>query len=311
MLFRNLYLLRFEGEFSYDTDGLTERLALRPLRSCGQAEARTSGWVSPFGRRSEVLVHGSQDCLLFAAGREEKLLPGSVVREALEEKLDELEVRDGFRPRGKRRRELKEDIEHSLLSRAFVRNQRTLAYIDRKSRWLLIDVSSSGRAEEVTGLLRDCLGSVGVKLPTDPIQLAARMTRWIGDGRITGKDDNAGFEFGEDVDLQDPKQSSSVVRCRGQELTADTIRAHVTSGKQVVSLGLVWRERISVTLTADGHLKRVKFLDVISEQLDDIDTEDERAELDAAFAISVLELRHLLEDLGKLMPNEQSSDRDA
>ena len=62
---------------------------------CGNQDMSKFGWVSPLGRQAEVLVHEAAGQLLLCARKEEKMLPGTVVKEMLQEKIDELEASQG------------------------------------------------------------------------------------------------------------------------------------------------------------------------------------------------------------------------
>jgi recombination associated protein RdgC len=61
-------------------------------------------------------------------------------------------------------------------------------------------------------------------------------------------------------------------------------------------LGLVFNERISFVLGEDLVVHKLKFLDVVTEELGD-SQDDAMAELDAGFALMSLELAQLLAKL--------------
>ena len=60
-----------------------------PLSTAARAKAQalSLGWVAPLGEESEALAHAASGRLLIKLKREEKLLPSTVVREQLEEKV--------------------------------------------------------------------------------------------------------------------------------------------------------------------------------------------------------------------------------
>ena len=57
MFFRNLSLFRFPESVSKSIKDLPKHLDSQRLRECGPMELATRGFVSPFGRDSEELVH--------------------------------------------------------------------------------------------------------------------------------------------------------------------------------------------------------------------------------------------------------------
>ena len=92
MWFRNLLVYRLTQDIDFDTDKLQAALAAKPARPCASQELATYGFVAPFGKGEDApLVHESQGFLLISARKEERILPGSVVKDAVKEKVDEIE----------------------------------------------------------------------------------------------------------------------------------------------------------------------------------------------------------------------------
>ena len=126
----------------------------KPARPCASQELTTYGFTAPFGKGPDApLVHVSQDFFLISARKEERILPGSVVRDALKEKVDEIEaqqmrkgLQEGTRPVEGRDRQ-------TLLPRAFIRRSSTFAAIAPSLGLILVDSASAKKAED---LLRRC-----------------------------------------------------------------------------------------------------------------------------------------------------------
>ncbi|HBC01711.1 MAG TPA: recombination-associated protein RdgC, partial [Pseudomonas sp.] len=93
MWFRNLLVYRLTQNVALDAETLEAALAAKPARPCASQELSTYGFVAPFGKGEDApLVHVSQGFLLIATRKEERILPGSVVKDALKEKVDEIEA---------------------------------------------------------------------------------------------------------------------------------------------------------------------------------------------------------------------------
>ena len=93
MWFRNLLVYRLTQDVPFDAEALEAALAAKAARPCASQELTTYGFMAPFGKGGDApLVHVSGDFLLIAARKEERILPGSVVRDALKEKVDEIEA---------------------------------------------------------------------------------------------------------------------------------------------------------------------------------------------------------------------------
>ncbi len=287
-MFRNLTLFQLPDTAIPTHQQLTESLDGARLRPPGPLELSTQGFVSPYGRNSDVLTHGIGAHTLLTLGSESRLLPSQVVNDALAEKLDTLEAERGRRPGGKERARLKDEVLTDLMPRAFIKAGRTDAWLDHTTGWLTIDTASKKSAEAVVHGLREALGS----FPATPIaaQASARLilTAWM-----TGDALPDDFSLGDECELRDPGDDGAIVRCRRQDLGADEIREHINAGKQVAQLAVVYDGRLMFVLGEDLTLRKLRFSDVVNEQLGDIGGEDAIAELDARFALMTAEVERL------------------
>jgi len=294
MFFRNLFFFRFGVGVIASPDAFERALDSHRLREIGPLELATNGFVSPIGRDDDALALIQERAALFAVGTYEKLLPSAVVAEELAHRIAQLVDREGRRPGAKERKRMKEAIVDEFLPRAFVRYSRTLAYIDLDGGWLVIDTSSRRAAEDVVSRIREALG----RFPCTPLapEESPRnlMTGWLID-RMP-----AGFVLGEECELRDPAEAGAIVRCRRQDLESDEVREHLRSGKQVFQLGAVFDDRVSFVLGEDLVVRKLRFLDVVLDQLGDSSQESVRAEVDATFALMRLELRAVLVRLVEL-----------
>ncbi|MBW9269194.1 MAG: recombination-associated protein RdgC, partial [Candidatus Thiodiazotropha sp. (ex. Lucinisca nassula)] len=228
MWFKNLRIYLLQQPLNLSQEAMEEQLKSKAFQSCGSQELMSLGWDTPLGRQSEMLVHEIAGCQMICARQEEKLLPSTVINEIVEEKISEIEQGEGRKVGRKERTELREDTFQQLLPQAFSRHTRQYAMIDKQQGWILVDAASANRAEALITLLRDTLGS----LPVKPLESATApsfiMTEWL---KHPGQHKN--FSLLDSCELQDRSEESSVVRCKGQDLTADEILAHLEAGKDV------------------------------------------------------------------------------
>lgn len=242
------------------------------------------------------MSHGSGGALLFCLGQEARLLPSSVLRDALAARIAEHEARTGRKPGKRLRNEFREAALAELLPRAFIRRSRVGAYFDAPSRLLAVDSSSERNAEAVATAVREALGSFPARPLASEASLPLLMSEWLVSGQLP-----AGFELGDECELKDPSDQASVVRCRHHDLSADEIREHARCGKQVTQLGLIFEGRIGFVLDAKLKLRKIDFLDIVADQMDRQEGADEDALLDAEFALMSLELRRLYARLDEVL----------
>ncbi|WP_456445354.1 recombination-associated protein RdgC [Thiolapillus sp.] len=289
MWFRNLSLYRFTKPFELTPEELDEQLAARPSRPLGDLEPAFTGWTQPMGEEGTQLVHALGNCIMVCARKEEKILPAAAVRELLEQRLAEIEEKEGRRPGAKARRELKENIIFEMMPRAFSKSSRQYAYIDRKHGWLVVDTASATRAEELISLLRECLGSFPVvPLATEEAPVDV-MTQWVKDRSVP-----TGLEIGDECELRDLVEDGGIVRARREDLFSDEIQAHVQGGKRVMKLAMTWKERVSFVLDEHFILRRLRFEDAVLDEAGESQAETFAERFDADFTLMSGELQHFL-----------------
>lgn len=295
MWFRNLQIFRLTPDWTYSTDALSDALQNGLFHGCGATDRVARGWVPPRGEAGE-LVFSVQHQQLIALGVEQKLLPASVVRQYAQAKLAEIEAAQGYKPGRKQSREVIDQLESELLPRAFVKRGLTYVWIDPVNRWLLVDASSSARADEVMEHLKLSLGELPVTLIKTQLAPATAMTQWLAAGHAPGS-----FTIDRDCELCAAVEERAAVRYVRHNLDSDEVRGHIASGKSATRLALTWNDRVSFVLTEQLQIKRLAFLDLLKE-----DAERQAENADDLFAANFILmcgelaqlLAHLLDVLG-------------
>lgn len=280
MWFKNIRAYRLTSPFTLTPEQLAEQLSQRAFTPCAKSQALALGWVPPLGGEDGELVHAAAGRMLVKLKREEKLLPSTVVRELLEEKVAEIEAGQARKVYRKERLNLKDEIIQDCLPRAFTRSTSVYAYVDTKANWVFVDAASANRAEELLNLLRECIGSFPVLLPQVNSAPVAVMTGWLLHRNLPQD-----FELGQECELREPGEEGGVVRCRGVDLLSEEVETHLHAGKQVARLSLGWDERLQLVLAEDLCLRRLKFADELMKENEDIAEGDDAARMDADFAL--------------------------
>lgn len=278
------------------TDECFLRNRLQPI---GALEVTRSGWVSPYGNGSDVLVQRTlPGTLRFALGILTKILPAAVVNQAVAERATKLAAERDKPVGGRERKRIREEVVTELLQVALVRQVNVVAWIDLGASLLFVDTASSKTAELVVTALRATIGSLPAR-PLEPSESPrAVMTDWLGAGETNGPD---AFELDDAVDLFDPSDEKRTARLRRTDLTGVEVEEHLKAGKMVSSLALVHAERLAFTLTEHLVLKRLALTDVALEALGDDDRDSAEAETNARFVLSHGAIKSALDDLFAVM----------
>ncbi|EPZ4270107.1 recombination-associated protein RdgC, partial [Pseudomonas aeruginosa] len=143
MWFKHLLAYSLTQDLQLTAEVLEQALKGKPARPCENQELTTYGFTAPLGKGPDApLVHASQGFFLVAAKKEERILPGSVVNDAVKEKVEEIETAQCRKVYKKERDQLKDDIIQAFLPRAFVRRSTTFAAIAPSLGLILVDTSS-------------------------------------------------------------------------------------------------------------------------------------------------------------------------
>lgn len=291
-MFKNALVYRIDHWEPPTLAEFEKRLAAARFVECGASQPESAGWVAPRGDRHAALAESVGGQLILKLASETKAVPGRVVKDLVEAELDKIEKDTGRRPKGKRVKELKEQVTHSLLPRAFPKRSETVIWVDAKAQSVLIGAASMKKADAVVTRLLDLLGG-GLKMSLLQTELApaTAMAAWLSDRQAP-----SGFTIDRDCELKQPDSEKAAVRYARHTLDIDEVGEHIKQGKLPTQLALTWMGRVSFVLTEALSLKKIKLLDVALEGAGaTANPEDDGFDADVALVTG--ELQQLLPDL--------------
>ena len=301
MWFRNLLVYRLTQPFTLDASALEKALEQKRARPCASQELSTYGFVAPIGKSEDApLVHASQGFLLIATRKEERILPSSVVRDALQEKVEEIENAQMRKVYKKERDQLKDELILDFLPRAFIRKAGTLAVIAPEMGLVIVDAASHKKAEDLLSTLRDAISSLPVRPLNVKIAPSATLTEWL-----KTQEAPADFHVLDECELRDTHEDGGVVRCKRQDLASEEIQLHLSTGKLVTQLALAWQDKLSFVLDDKLVIKRLRFEDLLQEQAEQDGGDDALSQQDASFTLMMLTLEQFLPALFEALGGEE------
>ena len=302
-MFKNALVYRIEHWDPAALHGLEDRLDGARFIECGATQPESSGWVEPRGLKHGALFEHVGGQLILQLCTETKAVPGGVVKTQLAERLDAVEKDTGRRPKGKRARELKDEVVQDLLPRAFPKRSTTWVWISPQANLLLVGAASMKKADAVTTRLVELLGgALRLTLLQTQTSPATAMSAWLAD-----KEAPAGFSIDRECELKQPDSEKATVRYARHTLDIDEVGQHIKQGKLPTQLALTWSGRVSFVLTETLALKKIKLLDVV---LESVTRGDQKADsdFDTDVALSTGELAGLLRDLVDALGGELQRD---
>ncbi len=302
MWFKNLILYRLETAFPYNAETLEGKLADKPFTPCASHELTSTGWTSPMGKLSEMLVHAGGGAMMICQKTEERILPASVIRDFVAERVEAIEEAEMRKLRKAERDAIRDEVVFDLTPKAFTRAANTWALILPQQALLIVDAASAKKADAFTTLWHKTLDDAPLELirtrhaPTDIL------TRWLEAPATLP----AELTIGNECELKEPGNEGGIVRCRRLDLVSDEVRSHLDAGKQVVKLGLEWQEKLGFVLADDLAVKRLKFGDELLEAAADQGEADAAAQFDADFTLMSMELARFVPRLIELFGGEET-----
>ncbi|MGQ5524306.1 recombination-associated protein RdgC [Chitinimonas sp. PSY-7] len=288
MWFKNLQLYRITDLSKINPGQLDAELQKRAYVPAASNERMAAGWIPPTSHTPDIFAYANSGAMLIALKTEEKLLPASVVKELAEERIADLEDKELRKIGKKEAKEIRERVAEELMPRAFSRSHVLRAIIDFEAGWIWVDTASSSKAELLTQLLRETLGSLPIKLVQTQLDPVTAMSTWLE------HDAPANFTLDADCTLKAPGDGGAQVTCRRHDLGSEEVKLHLKSGKMVTQLALSWDDRLSFLLNEKLQIKRLAFLDLLEDKLKEADVEDATAMFDTSLTLLVQEGRCLI-----------------
>ena len=297
-MFKSVIVYRIGAHWEKPTAAhIEESLQATPFIPCEPTQRESSGWVSPRAEENAPLLESIGGQYIMKIAHQARKLPASAVKEALKERMEKIEAETGRKPRGKAKKQLKEDIELELLPRAFTRTVTTLLWLDPKEHLLYVGTGSQKVADRVTTELVNALrGQLPVALVRTEMSAATAMAHWL-----RTKEAPYNFTVDRDCVLQQPDDSKSAVKYSRHPLDVDDVVQHIEGGKLPTQLALTWTvdntARVSFVLTDTLQIKGMKVLDVDTSESEAAADKGVDSGFDADVAIVTAELTKLIPDL--------------
>lgn len=295
MWFKSAQLYHLKGLPSDASLSLESDLQAFAFTPCLASMKSSSGWVSPFGLEQAALLHVANGYLLFCLQIEEKILPASVIRDALNEEVQRVSLRYERKLSKKEKLSLKDEVTQTLLMRAFTRKNKIYAYIDPRKNLLVIDSASRIKAQVLLELFMRSISGIEV-YPFETKRMATVMTEWVKHQSLPNV-----MSIQNQCVMRDPKQQTRVIRCQQQDLDADAVQLLLQDGCEVVQLRCDWQERIQFALSDPFGLTQIRFSEVLLASAKELGVESEQQQLDADFYMMTQTLDQFFEALLPLL----------
>jgi len=288
MWFKNITTYRLlNNDITFDN--LIEAVENNLSKPIGKHDIKVVGW-STVSNELEDLVLKTMGAFLLRLKIEEKVVPGSAVKERLDAELKKRFQATGEKLKKDEKEAIKDAIYADLISKALSKTTYISGYIDIKNELVVVDTSSENASHEFLMFLRDGLGELETEIVEPPFDSVQLMTSWLSQGSA-----DAPFELGMDCVLKD-QVDSSTIRASKSDLSSDDINRHLRSGKLCEELSLNWHDRIDFSMNSKFQIKKIKFREVVTNQI-----VEDLGESDDAYSVMLSSMEIMVEDLAEVI----------
>lgn len=234
----------------------------------------------------------------------QKVLPGSVIKQAVADECAKIEADTGRKPGKNEKREIKENIIEDLAQQAFVRYTDVIAYFRQETNHLFVPTLSKAVGDKLMTKLVAAVESV--KTETIHVSnvtqgLTARLKKWLNDG-----DDDAFGEFYpvNDVELEQEERSvrvkmSNLSQARG------TLNSSLGQGFSVNAIGLSL-DGDEFKLTDDFKLRSINLRDPEQEEQLEEEQLEEAPTFEAQVGIEVDRIGLIVDQLVEMFSYKEA-----
>lgn len=302
MWFKQAQLFQLTDPITYAPEKIAENLLAMAFTPCLPSFPMSVGWISPIDLDDAPLVHAANGFIMICMQVEEKILPASVIRQQLTEKIKRIEEREDKKIRQKDKLSLKDEVVMDLLPRAFTKLTRVYAYIDTQNARLVIGTLNANKVDQFITLFKRSF-SEGFR-GYDVIKPSLLMTQWV-----KTKNHPSLFAIEDACMMQDPNKQTRTIRCNNQDLFTNGVQSFIKEGCEVKQLALSWNERVNFVLADDFSLRNIQPQDEIIAAAKEFDPETKQQQFDADFFIMTQTLTALFNDLITVFNKEKSTEK--
>jgi recombination associated protein RdgC len=290
MWFKQIQYFHLKPGFPYQAEYLSDALENLMFEPCLPSMPVGMGFISPMDKIDAPLVHAADGCLMLCLQVEEKILPSTVVSQALVERIKIIEQNQGRKVPYKEKQALQADIIATLLPRAFSRLKQIYAYVDTKHNCLILNAAHPKEIGYFLNSWNKVLPKHELKTP-ELKDLSYVLTHWVQNHTYPES-----LAIDKACVLQDPSQQSRTIRCQQQNLSASAIQSLLSDGCQVKQLAMTWQDRVSFNVNNEFLLRGLVFQDKLQAR-EALDEQTAEQQFDVDFVLMTAAIAELMTDL--------------
>lgn len=259
MWLRQFQVFNISFDFQKDLAPYLQEHALAPC----PAHARTSfGWKTIAPDTYSETIQSYSICYF---GKEERILPQSVVNHTVETKARELKESRGFPLKRHEKQQLKQDTEFNLLPKAFCVQKHQIILFDQLRHRMFIQSTSQQQLELIISLLHKTIPqSIEINPITAKENFIQDWQSWLSEPQSLPHF----LQLADKLAFIDEDNQRKQIKCQGYNWEEDSASHWMKQGLIPSEISLIWREMIQFHLNPKFGFKRVHALPAFKDQID-------------------------------------------
>lgn len=304
MWFKNARIYRLElseeiKNYFKDEELLEKTVSEKAYRPCMAQEVSTLGFAPIFGKSAKAFTFSNAHNHFFKIVEENKLLPASVIKNELDEEIENKEIALKRELRKNEKQALKTAVVNKLLAQAFSARRELLICVNSEKGYVAVSVSSAKRAERAIAMLREAFSTFPAKCFQPRCVVEDRMTSWISNNDLPNV-----FTLGNDATLKSTDDEGGTVKVSKEDLSSDEIAVHIKAGKVITDLQLIFEDTVMCVLSSDLTVKRMRPLDQFLEKNLPEKSDDAVADMAAHLCLQGEVLTSLIDSISEIFDCE-------
>lgn len=293
-MFKNATIYRIEGLPTLQA--LEDGAKASTFEPTGPTQLLSAGWVPPRGHPNGALVEAVNGQWIMKLCIETRSVPTQAVKKGVEKAADLIEKEHGRRPKGKRLKELKDEVIQGLLPKAFPKTKAFTVWVDPKAMVVVVD-SASNKPPQMAVLLLQKAGVIKAMNFMPRLSPSVVMDSWL----TAGDTGLPNFSIGTSAVLETRGDTGESVAHTNRELDTDEVKEHLRQGYSTTSLQVYWNRRVRFNMgDSSSVLRSIKLLDSALQER----PKDGADSFDADAAIYTGELSRLIADFWEALGGE-------
>lgn len=285
-------------------ESLQEALPSPTIIDPGKTAWASFGVSRPGCFGEETVFIGADNTRVLNVQYRERVLPARVIAKHLNERIAEIENRQGSKVSRKERMSIKDDVIVSLLPTAFVKPTDILCMIT--GNYLIVGTGSARMVETCLVLINSLFDGKLIELRNI---VAGRNPRpWLYDLLDTGTTSSELFNCGESVVLRSTDKSTA--RFKDMDLDKQSVRDALLAGMFPVEIAATYDDSVQFAMNDQMVIKRIKFSDVLLKQVTEDNQDGDVGQFDGTVALVSGTLTALLDNLTTEIPVERNADEE-